>query len=198
MTKHRSLRKAYTNESIHAKSSTWCKTLSNIWLAQHIFEGATECFLKCCPSYISLHKYFSITGDSVDPHYLARAKILTREEAAADTSHHGFEASVRKCAKIGEKAARKRFSCVADTDFYETFANRVHMSRTVGRHVDQDLRDLAYKISKCSSSYSKYFERACKSKSKYLGERRRCRRMKSIADKSICRMQLRRVYTARS
>lgn len=131
---------------------------------------------------------------AVDPHYLERAQILNREEVRSDTEDSDrFEASARRCRVIGEKAARKRISCIADTDFLENLSNRVHMSRILP-NADEELWDLAYKISKCSLSYSKYFEHACKVKSMYLNDRRRCRRLSSRQARTECKGEIQRKY----
>lgn len=139
---------------------------------------------------------------SIDPHYLEKAKILSREEVESDTEtggedRGGFEASARRCRTIGEQAARKRISCIADTDFFETLSNRVHMSRIVPTEDDNELWDLANKISKCSLSYSKYFEHACKMKSIYLNDRRRCRRLHSLQARTECKGEIQRKYHMR-
>lgn len=138
---------------------------------------------------------FFYTVSAVDPHYLQKAKILTEEELSLESEENGgFTASARRCRRIGERAAKKRISCVADTDFFETLSNRVHMSRILPSADDRDLWDLAYKISKCSLSYSKYFEHACKIKTVYLNDRRRCRRLRSHQARTECKGEIRRKY----
>lgn len=137
----------------------------------------------------------SFLVNAVDPHYLEKAKILTKEEVYSESEESGrFTPSARRCRKIGERAAKKRISCVADTDFYDTLSNRVHMSRIMPSENDRELRDLAYRISKCSLSYSKYFEHACKIKTVYFNDRRRCRRLRSHQDRALCKGEIRRKY----
>ncbi|XP_045214519.2 uncharacterized protein LOC123564774 [Mercenaria mercenaria] len=141
---------------------------------------------------------FINTVNAVDPHYLEKAKILSQEEVDSASEETGrFEASARRCRKVGEKAAKKRVSCIADTDFFETLSNRVHMSRIVPTANDRELWDLAYKISKCSLSYSKYFEHACKIKTIYLNDRRRCRRLRSRQARAECKGEIQKKYPNR-
>lgn len=128
-----------------------------------------------------------------DPHHLARAKILTREEAETASSR-GFEPSGRKCRKIGEKAAKMRVSCVADTDFYERMFNRVHNSKIEPSDNDKALKELAYRISKCSLEYAKYFEKGCSYKNVYIAERRRCRTLATRQARTICKGDIRRRF----
>ncbi|KAL4239330.1 hypothetical protein ACF0H5_000147 [Mactra antiquata] len=134
---------------------------------------------------------------ALDPYYMERAKILSREEIKSESSdeetYSGFTASARRCKRIGEKAAKKRVSCVADTDFYDTLVNRVHMSPSLAID-DRELWDIAYKISKCSLSYSKYFEHACKMSTIYLSDRRRCRRLRTRQARTECKGEIQRKY----
>lgn len=137
--------------------------------------------------------HFCISVTAIDPHYLPKAKVLSREEVALASGESGrFTASARRCRKIGEKAAKKRISCIADTDFVETLSNRVHMSKIVAD--DRELWELAYKISKCSLSYSKYFAHACKLKSIYLNDRRRCRRLRTRQARTECKGDIQKKY----
>ena len=129
----------------------------------------------------------------IDPHYLARAKILTREEAEAKVIR-GFEPSGRKCRKIGEKAAKMRVSCVADTDFYDKMYNRVHNSKIEPSENERALKELAYRISQCSVKYSKYFEKGCSYKNMYIGERRRCRKLPTREARTQCKGDIRRRF----
>ena len=135
---------------------------------------------------------------AVDPHYLEKAKILNRDEVDSASQDNGkFEASARKCRKVGDRAAKKRVSCIADTDFFETLSNRVHMSKIVPNLDDKDLWDLSYKISKCSISYAKYFEHACKIKTVYFNDRRRCNRLRSRQLRTVCKGEIQRKYHSR-
>lgn len=127
-----------------------------------------------------------MTVCAIDPHYLEKAKILGSDEAEIDVSD-GFEPSAVKCGKIGENAAIMRISCIADTDFYESLSNRVHMLTIKNAEHEQELLDMASKISKCSQDFSKYFERSCKMKSIYLNVRRRCRRLRTQQARTECK-----------
>ncbi|XP_060572375.1 uncharacterized protein LOC132730467 [Ruditapes philippinarum] len=135
---------------------------------------------------------------AVDPHYLEKAKILNKQEAdLASESNEKFEASARSCKRVGERAAKKRVSCIADTDFFESLSNRVHMSRIVPNVNDKELWDLAFKISKCSIMYSKYFEKACTLRTVYLNDRRRCNRLRSRQLRAECKGEIQRKYHRR-
>lgn len=125
---------------------------------------------------------------------------MDSEEASENSIEgdaEGFEPSAVKCRKIGEKAARKRISCIADTDFFETLSNRVHMSRIIPTEDDRELWDIAHKISKCALSYSKYFEHACRMRTVYLEDRRRCRRLRTRQDRTRCKGEIQDKYHRR-
>ena len=129
----------------------------------------------------------------LDPHYIERAKILTREEAETRVTR-GFSASARKCRKIGEKAAKMRVSCVADTEFYDRMFNRVHNSKIEPSENDRALKELAYRISKCSVKFAKYFEKGCSFKNMYIGERKRCRTLPTRQARTQCKGEIRRRF----
>lgn len=133
--------------------------------------------------------------ESLDPNYIHRAKLLSRQEVEDQAPLVDmFEPSAKKCRRIGERAARMSISCIADTQFYETLSNRVHMSSSVIRRNDREVRELAFKISKCSLNYSKYFEKGCQVKATYLKDRIRCRRMHTRQERTICKGYIKRRY----
>ncbi|WAQ97298.1 hypothetical protein MAR_029988 [Mya arenaria] len=134
----------------------------------------------------------AFTVSAIDPHHLVKAKIVDSSEA--DDDGGVFIPSARRCRRVGEHAARKRVSCAADVNFYETLSNRVHMSRIIPSEDDTELWDIAQKISQCSFEYSKYFEHACNLRTVYLNDRRRCRRLPTRQDRTRCKGSIRDRY----
>lgn len=170
------------------------KSATVVFKRQHFFAVLR---VSARPFYLSIIFLFPVSA--LDPHYIDRAKILdtSASDNSSEAATEGFEASAKKCRKVGEKAAKKRVSCVAETDFYETLSNRVHMSRIIPSEDDRELWDLAYKISKCAVRYSKYFEHACRLRTVYLDDRRRCRRLRTRQDRTRCKGQIQDKYHRR-
>ncbi|KAH3873031.1 uncharacterized protein LOC127868924 [Dreissena polymorpha] len=132
---------------------------------------------------------------ALDPNYMERARVVVdSDETDADAFEEAFEPSARHCRRIGERAARKQISCVADVHFYENLSNRVHMSPIDPSENNRDLWDLAMKISACSERFGRYYEHACNIKAVYLNDRRRCRWLPSRQERTRCKGRIMDTY----
>ncbi|KAK3579543.1 hypothetical protein CHS0354_028378 [Potamilus streckersoni] len=144
--------------------------------------------------------YVSQTVDAVVPYYYHRAKIESaRPEKEERVQEESFEPTQSVCCKIGEKAARKRLSCTADTQFLSRKMNHVHkvkMDFTKNQDgLDINANTLYNKISKCAVSYSKYFMKCCNYKADFYKERRMCRTMETLLERQKCREDIKRKYS---
>lgn len=139
--------------------------------------------------------------DAVVPYYYHKAKIepASPQKEEERVQEESFDPTHTGCCKIGEKAARKRLSCTADTQFLARKMNHIHKVKVDFTEkqdgLDNNANTLFYKISKCAVSYSKYFIKCCNYKADFYKERRTCRTMETRLERQKCREDIKRKYS---